>query len=320
MRVTARFLYWGVFLIAIGGVLVASELGLIATPALVDALRLWPLAVVAVGLGLVLRRTQLRVPAFIFAAAIPGLVLGAAFAVGPRFAVECGTEAEVANVATTEGTFDGPATVTVRSGCGSLDVTTAAGNGWRLDARNSAGRPPDVLTSGRSLSVDETSDHGVRSFDAGGDAWDLTLPTSDLERVSLAVTAGRSHVSLPGADVGRLALTVNAAEMTVDATEASVGELAAVVNVGSLSVRLPAASDITGSLRVGAGEVRICAPPGLGLRVSSNGMSDQVMVGGLQQTTSEWQSPGYASATHRADLTISSTFGAVEIDPIGGCS
>ena len=45
IRVNRRFLYWGVVLSAIGGVLVAADLGAVDTPTLTDALRLWPLAV-----------------------------------------------------------------------------------------------------------------------------------------------------------------------------------------------------------------------------------------------------------------------------------
>ena len=320
MRVNGRFLFWGIFLVAIGGVLVASDLRVVDTAALSDLLRLWPLAVVAIGVSLVLRRTELRIPALVIAAAIPGLVLGAAFAVGPRFAGDCGTRAEVASRATTQGTFDGPATVTVRSACGSLDVNTAPGNAWQLEAGNTEGRTPAVEASVRSLSIDAGADHEVSFLDAGRDAWDLTLPTSDLGRLSLVVTAGHGRIDLPGAHVGELALTANAAAIDVDASAASISELSAVINVGSLSIRLPADGDLTGSLRVGAGDLRICAPPELGLRVTSKGVSDQVMVNGLRQTTSEWQSPDYASATHHADLSVSSTFGAVEIDPIGGCA
>jgi hypothetical protein len=199
-------------------------------------------------------------------------------------------------------------------------VKTAPGSGWQFDARSTAGRMPTVDSSARSLSIDETGDHGWSPLDGGRDAWDLTLPTADLDRLSLVVFAGHGQVALPGARIDRLALTVNAAGMVVDASAASIAELSAVINVGSLSIRLPAASDLEGSLRVGAGQLRICAPTGLGLRVTSRGVSERVSVNGLQQTASEWQSPGYASATHHADLSVSATFGAVDIDPIGGCA
>ena len=321
MQVNNRFLYWGIFLVAIGGVLVAADLRLVDAPTLTEALRLWPLAAIAIGLSLVLRRTRFSVAGLLLAALVPGLVLGSAFAVAPRFAGDCGVRDEPASVATTRGTFDGPATVSVKNGCGSLNVTTAPGGGWQLDTRNTAGRTPAVESSARSLSIDAAPDDDhANFFDAGRSTWDLTLPTTDLDNVSLVVNAGRGQIGLAGARIQRLALTANAAEMVVDASAASVTEVSAVVNVGALSIRLPAASDLTGSLRVSAGELRICVPPGLGLRVSSSGMSDQVSVDGQEQTRSVWQNPDYATATHRADLRVSSTFGAVEIDPIGGCS
>ena len=152
-RVNRRFLYWGILLVALGGVLVAADLGAVDTPALTDALRLWPLAIVAIGLSLVLRKTRWSLAGLMLAAALPGLVLGAAFAVAPRFAGNCGARGEVASAATTEGTFDGPATVFVRSGCGSLNVTTASGSAWRLNAGNTRGaHPGDRLV--RAVAVD----------------------------------------------------------------------------------------------------------------------------------------------------------------------
>lgn len=320
MRVNRRFLYWGIFLVAIGGVLVAADLGAVDTAALTDVLRLWPLAIVAIGLGIVLRRTRLSLPSLALGAAVPGLVLGGALSVAPRFAGDCGDRRDSASVSTTQGTFDGPATVSVTSGCGSLNVKTAPGNGWQLDAGNSAGRTPTVDSSARSLSIDATSDEGRSILDAGRDAWDLTLPTSELDGLSLVVFAGRAQVDLPGARIERLALTVNAAEIVVDASAASVAVLSAAINVGSLSIHLPAASDLVGSLKLGAGELQVCAPPGVGLRVTTRGVAKQVTVNGLQQRASEWQSLDYASATHRADLTVNVNFGAIEIDPIGGCS
>jgi hypothetical protein len=286
---------------------------------LVEVLRLWPLAVIAIGLSVALRRTRLSLAGLLLAAAVPGLVVGAAFAAAPRFPGACGGRGELAGVATTRGTFDGPATVSLRSGCGSLNVKTAPGDGWQLDASNGAGRVPTVDSSARSLSVDDTSEHGWSILEAGHEAWDLTLPTSELDRLSMVVFAGRGKIDLPGAQIDHLAVTVNAAEMVVDASAASIASVSAVVNVGSLSIRLPAAGDLTGSLRIGAGALRLCAPPDLGLRVTSRGFSERVRVNGLQQTASEWQSSNYASATHRADLSVSATFGAVEIDPIGGC-
>jgi hypothetical protein len=320
MRVNRRFLYWGVLLVAVGGVLVAADLGAIDTPTLADALRLWPLALVAVGLSLLLRKTRWSLAGLMLAAALPGLVVGAAFAVVPRFAGNCGARGELMNVATTQGTFDGPASVSVRIGCGSLTVKTSPGNAWQLGALNTSGQIPTVNSSTRSLLIDASSDERWGFLDAGRDAWDLTLPTTELDELSLFVTAGHSQVNLAGARIERVVLGVNAAETSVDASTASIAELSAVVNVGALSITLPATADLSGTLRVGGGELRICAPPGLGLRVSSAGVAEGFIVNGREQRASDWESPDYNSATHHADLSVKATFGAVEINPIGGCS
>jgi hypothetical protein len=320
MRVNRRFLYWGVLLVAVGGVLVAADLRAVDASTLTDVLRLWPLAVVAIGLSLVLRKTRLSLPGLVLAAAVPGLVVGGALAVAPRLSIACGARGPAASVSTTEGTFEGPATVSVKSGCGSIDVTTVPGNGWRLDAGSTAaGRPPTVNADARSLSINPPGKEGLRFLDGARDEWFLTLPAAELESLSLVVNAGQGQYALTGARIGHLAVTANAAEMAVDASAASVAEVSAAVNVGSLSIRLPAGSDIAGSLKVGAGRIQVCVPPGLGLRLTSSGTAEQVTVDGIQPGASNWQSPNYESATHHADLLVRANFGAVEINPIGGC-
>ena len=78
MRINRRFLYAGVFLLAIGAVLVLADLGVFDATVLTNALRVfWPLAVIALGVGVVLRRTQFSLQSGLLAAALPGLVLAA---------------------------------------------------------------------------------------------------------------------------------------------------------------------------------------------------------------------------------------------------
>lgn len=90
MRSNRTLLFTGVFLAAIGAAVMVADLGALGTPALIDILRLWPLAVIAVGLGIALRRTQVSLASGLLAAAVPGLILGGAMALGPRLAVERG--------------------------------------------------------------------------------------------------------------------------------------------------------------------------------------------------------------------------------------
>jgi hypothetical protein len=319
MRVNRRFLGWGVFLLALGGVLVVADLGTVDPTTIADALRFWPLAFVAVGLGIVLRRTRFSFPAGMLAAAVPGLVLGGTFAVAPHIVADCGVGLSTPSLATQQGTFDGPARVDITTGCGSLIVGTAPGNGWLLAAGNSGGRTPVVTASPQSLSVDTGGRHGWQVLDAGRDAWQLTLPTSAIDELSLTVNAGEGTIGLAGAQIARLDVTANAAHTLIDLTEASVTRLSGEVNVGRLAFRLPANTDVAGTLDVNAGSLQLCTPAGLGLHVHRTGSLSGISVNGLQQTGSDWQTVGYASATHHADLSIDVNLGNVEIDPIGGC-
>src|SRR5690349_13691124 len=91
MAVDRRLLYAGLFLAAIGGVAVAADLAGVERGIVLRALQLWPLALIALGAGIVLRRTRLSLPAGVLAAVAPGLLIGGGFAVGPPAAAECGT-------------------------------------------------------------------------------------------------------------------------------------------------------------------------------------------------------------------------------------
>jgi hypothetical protein len=319
MRVNRRFLYWGVFLVAIGGVLVAADLSAVDSATIEDALRLWPLAIVAIGLGLLLRRTRFSVAGGLIAVAIPGLVLGGGLAIAPHFAVDCGNGGEPSSVATRQGVFVGPARISVATECGSLVVSTAPGNGWQLEANDTGSRKPVIDSSNQRLTIDAGGHDGWRIFDQSHDTWRLTLPASAIDELSFVVNAGEGRIGLPGAQIGSLDLTTNAAQTSVDLSGASVGSLSGTVNAGMLSFRLPEAADLTGTVEVNAGALRVCAPSGLGLRIHESGVLSGVSVAGSHQSGTDWQSPDYASAAHRADLNVNVNLGAVEINPIGGC-
>jgi hypothetical protein len=217
---------------------------------------------------------------------------------------------------TREGTFDGPASVSITTGCGALDLRTAPGPGWRLEARPTDGRAPLVADSARSLSIEAVDHDGWPG--AGRDDWDLTLPANEVDGLTVVVNAGRGDIDLGEAEVDALSVTANAADVSVDASAASIANLRGEVNFGRLSIRLPA-GDLEGSLEAGAGQIQICAPSELGLRVTSTESMGSVSVGGRHLGRSDYQSPNYASAAHRADLIVDVSFGAIEIDPIGGC-
>ena len=95
MRVNRGLLYTGVFLVAIGSVLVAADVGAIDTARLTDAMRMWPLAVIAIGASLVLRRSGFSLQGGMLAAALPGLLLGGAIAIAPTYVPDCGEQTRI---------------------------------------------------------------------------------------------------------------------------------------------------------------------------------------------------------------------------------
>jgi hypothetical protein len=318
MRINRRFLYWGIFLVAIGGVLVAADVGRLDSASIANGLRLWPVALVAVGVGIVARRTRFSLPSGMLAVALPGLLIGGGFAIAPRIAVDCGVNGAVATVAAHDGVFDGPARVAVTTGCGAIDVTTTPGDAWQFDDGSTSGRAAIVDATSRSLSIDSGRRDGLHLDDFGRDEWHLSLPTTPIDDLSFVVNAGRGRIALPGATLGHLAVTTNAADTTVDLSGTALASLSANVNAGSLTFRLPTA-DIVGSMDVNAAGLEVCVPSELGVRIHHSGALSGFTVDGRQQPGADWQSQNYPSAAHRADLTVDANLGSVAINPIGGC-
>lgn len=318
MTASRRFLYWGVFLVAMGAVMVAVDLKAVDVSTIGDALRLWPLVIIALGAAILLRRTRVNPAAWVVAAALPGLALGGVAVAAPREVIDCGgsTPAITQNVA---GSFTGPATVDLTTGCGTLQVGTAPGSGWTFAGGNTADRSATVYQTPSSLSILAAGGTHAFPFDHGRDLWRLTLPTSRIDGLNLTVNAGEGTVDLAGAQVGNLQVTTNAGRASVDLTRASVANLIATLNAGELSIRLPDGQDSSGSLMANAGRLLVCVPAGVGVQVERTGVLGSMSFGGLEANGNLWQSPDYASAAHHADLTVHVNLASIDINPNGGC-
>ena len=318
MTANRRFLYWGVLLIALGGVVVAADLGLVTESSIRDALGLWPLILIALGVAIVVRRTRYSLGAWLVAAALPGLAIGGLFAAGPRLAIDCLSEGRP-TLETRAGQFEGPASVSLRAGCGSLSVTTAAGSSWQLAAVDTSNAVARVDASSTDLDIDAGSRGHWDGNIGRSTTWRLTLPTSVVDVLDLTMNAGESTIDLDGARIGSLRLTTNAGETSVDAASAELDDLSATVDLGSMSILLPAGSDIVGSLDVNLGELKVCLPEGVGLRVTQGDALGEVRYEGRTQDRGAWQSPGYEQAANHVDLLVNVSLGSLEFNPIGGC-
>ncbi len=316
--VNRRFLYGGVFLVAAGAVMLVAEGGAVDGDVVAQVLRFWPVVLIALGIGLLLRRTRFEVAGGMLAAAMPGLLLGGLVVAAPRMAPECG-DIRPASFATRQGTFDGAASVDLTLACGELSVTTAPGNGWQLQTGNTPGAAPMVGVSADRLSVVSSSREHAFDFIRGGDEWQLSLPVASTLDLAAEVNAGRGRFSLAGARLGNVRLAVNAGDARVDLAGATVAHLSMSVNAASAWVRLPTAQDLGADFSVNAGSLAICTASDVGLRIHHVGVLATTNYTGLVRSGDSWESPGYAMANHHADVTISANVGSVDVNPVGGC-
>jgi hypothetical protein len=320
MTVRRGLLYTGVFLVAAGGVTLAVATGLIDRDAVADAVvALWPLAVIAVGAGLVLRRSRAALAAGVVAALVPGLALGATVVAAPSVAVPCtGAGAATGAAIVREGSFTGPAAVTLDLSCGEAAVTTVPGTAWRVEARDGRNRTSDVQASAARLSVDAGAATSRWNARAAGVDWDVAVPSGTTIDLTASVSAGSGTYDLRDARLGTFGLAVSAGDARADLTGAALQRLDVDVSAGSASVVLPAAT-FSGDVNASAGSVELCAPDGLGLRVHADASLGSIDTDGLVRRGSAWETPGYATAPFKADLAVEASVGSVTVNPQGGC-
>jgi len=331
MTVRRGLLYTGVFLIAAGGVVLLAQAGVIDAEAVTRAVGLWPLAVIAVGVGLILRRTRARTAGGVIAAAAPGLLLGAMIVAVPDmpnladmadlagWSAPCGEANSDAAVTQRQGEFGGSASVDLSLACGELVVTTGPGNTWQFAAAPGSGNGAVESDAADRLSIRSANRRHSFAARDPGDTWQVLLPTGPTLDMAAEISAGKASLDLSGAHLGTLRLDVNAGDASLDLDGAAVSHLSVTVNAAKATVQLPATGDFTADLRVNAGSLQVCAPAGLGLRIRGDGSLATTTYNGLVRSGDTWESPSYPATEFHADVTVSANVGSVVINPQGGC-
>ncbi len=320
MTVRRGLLYFGVFLVAAGGVTLLVSAGVLDEARVADAVAWWPLAVIAIGAGLVLRHTRAAVPGGVIAAAVPGLMLGAMFVAVPEFPTPC-TDGVTDGVTAInrEGTFGTSAHVDIELSCGDLAVTTAPGTAWSLDGTNGRNRTADVSEATDELSISSSADRSRWGWNAGADDWDVTLPTGTSLDLDTEVNAGRGTLDLAGAHLDSFGLDLNAGAVTVDLARAALSRLDVTVNAGAATVHLPASGDLVGRLEANAGSAQVCIADGTELRLSSQASLGSVDTDGLVRVGDALKTPATTTVQAHADLAVTANVGSVTISSEGDC-
>jgi hypothetical protein len=322
MHIDRRLVGFGLFLIAVGGVMVAVRQGILTEDAARQSWTLWPLILVGIGLSILLAgRPGAAIGGLVLAVTF-GAMLGGVAATGvfPGLGL-CGASGGQGTAFADGGGDLGPtARVRVDQECGDLTIGTVAGSTWSVTGESRNGRQPQIERTADALRI-TTPDDGP--FNLGGtSAWTVILPRDTAMDLAAKANGGESRLGLGGAKLGSLSVEANAGSIDLDLRGATVGGSAEIdVSFGSATVRLPEGG-LTGELTVNAGSAALCRPAGVALRVrlESVAASNDFAAHGLIEANGGWESPGYATASVRIDLRADVNAGSLALDPTRTCS
>ncbi|HEX3265116.1 MAG TPA: hypothetical protein VHR16_05555 [Candidatus Limnocylindrales bacterium] len=325
MHVDRRLLGWGLFFIIVGTIALATRAGVL-DPALVRGwVTLWPLLLVAWGIGLVLRRTRLDWLGGAAAAVVLGLMGGGLLATGfsgGAFSAGCGSQTPGTAFATQQGTAAATTTMNVDFNCGILTLQAADGPTWSVSGTETRGDAPDIRTEGASVTI-ASKDHGS-FFGAGGRRtdWTVVVPRSPVTNLGITINAGQSTGNLEGANLGDVALTVNAGSAWMDLSHAAaLGGLRATVNAGSGTIVMPFDARAA-SLSLNAGSMNLCLAAATPLRLAWSGAlgSNNLDASGLTKVDANtWQSTSFNPVSSFLDLRVTANAGSFRLDTDGTC-
>ncbi len=317
MRIRSGLLFWGLFFILLGGLPLLVRAGAIDPNAFSEAWRLWPLLLVAFGLALIFGRSQAGIIATVLAAVALGIAAGGILASGTMWignvggcgALGSGTSQRFED----DGTFSQPISATFDLDCGSMELSVAPGDAWRIQA-DYQGEPPTLELSDLEIGLRSPGGFGLRR-----QSWAVTLPGDHTQSIEVSANAGSSTVRLAGAQLTDFKLDLNAGDGRVDAIGARIGQLDISTNAGR--ARLLVDSDTTGSLSANAGALELCVPADATLRFRveeqltfAHNLEDR----GLSQSGDVWTREGAVGAPV-IDLSVEGNAANFSLDPEGGC-
>ncbi|MEK6206659.1 MAG: hypothetical protein AABM32_03370 [Chloroflexota bacterium] len=263
-------------LIALGIVFLLANAGFVGEGALRRLVDLWPVALVLIGLDILVRDRSTAVAIIVEVAVIAASV---AYAVaGPATGlVPVGTNT------TSVGRFDATSlALTVNYGAGQLTMHSGTPALLSVSSSREDVRVQDVRQSDAAASV--TISPSNDGFFFGTDrVWDVVIPSDIPVRLTASVGAGEFRFGLR--DVKLAGATING-------------------GASDLTISLPKPTgDVPVTISAGASSITLEIPPGVDYRVRTTG--------GLNSVNGVETSTGYAAATDR--LTILVTSGASSI-------
>jgi len=327
MRIDRGLLNWGVFLIALGGVPLAVQQGWVDASVVGDLWRLWPLVLVGIGLGLILRWTPIAWLGGAMVAGTFGLIFGALLASGIS-----GISSACVGIGEggAETSQSGPASASAFSldielSCGELEVARSDGATWSVDAVHSSDTPPSVTASAGRLEVrqDFSSDAFLVFSQETRNDWRVGVPAGAALTIGMTLNAGDGSVDLGSGPLAVLQGTFNASDIDVEASSATTPVPARVdltYNASSGRLSLPA-GPIDGHITLNASSLLLCLPASAEARVdyTSTLSSADLASAGFTDADGVWTTAGYTGSPSAIDMEITSTVSSLDVERAEVC-
>jgi hypothetical protein len=322
MRINRSLLNWGVFLIALGGIPLAVQQGWVDSSIAGDLWRLWPLILVGIGLGLILRWTPLAWFGGALVAGTFGLIFGALIAGGFSGISSACVGSGTGDTVTTEDSDLASGTafrVDLELTCGELEVERASGSTWEVVAVHDPEEPPAIEGTTAELRVTQhsTDDFFVLGQQTRND-WRVELPATAAITMSTTLNGAEARIDLGDGPVAAFDATFNASDAELDLGTATAPQplrLDLTLNASSGKVALPAAS-VVGNVTLNASSLELCIPESVEARVEVEATlaADDLGQSGLVKNGDRWETAGYATAATRVDLSITSTVSSLSVE------
>jgi hypothetical protein len=311
-----------VFFILLGAIPIAVRQGLLREEDVARAWTLWPLLLIAAGIGLLLRRTRLELASGLISAGTLGIIGGGLLASGGIPFGSCGDEQGSVAFPAQRGELATTAAVDVRLNCGGLTILTFLGPGWMVEGVDDDGSGPRIEATPSRVEI-ASDDRPGFDFFGSRDRWTVTLPTGSTIDLNATLNAGEARLDLFDANIGQLQVGVNAGQATIDlGTVAAIAGFDLQLNAGEGHVNLPNLG-LNASIEANAASVRLCPPAGAGLRVT---MNDNITAsnnfaerGLIEASENVWETPGFGAAAVRLEIDAEVNAGSINVEPAGSC-
>jgi hypothetical protein len=297
-------LIWPILLITAGAILLLNTLGVLSWTVWNGLWRLWPLALIFIGLELLFGRRS-RVASYVIAGLLVLTIAGVAMA----WSV----------LPWTGGTISTQSISQPISGATSADVEISLGVG-NLTVNPLANAGGDIMQGTIALGENERLE---RNYTVNSGVGKLTLANRSVEGAWFGNVASgpRDHVLNINPTVPlSLKIDGGVGDSKLNLTEFNLTRLQVNSGVGNVQIELP--RNVTGTSNIsvsgGVGDVTVNVPEGIALRVqASQGVGSRNFPSSYTNDGEVWTSPNYDTATNRVNMQVSGGVGSLHVREVG---